>query len=276
MAKEMDEKFDTHDFKKLPLYGLPISVKEATMIKDYDQTMGFVHRIGKVSYRNSNLIQKLIDKGAIPFCLTNVPQSLLTFDCDNPIYGQTRNPFNPTRTCGGSSGGEGALIGSKASLVGFGSDLGGSIRIPAHFCECVGIKPGSTRLSDRDCLPIVPGRPMVKCSEGPLGQNVDICVKILSSLMDEQKYDPTIAPIRWRDSVFHDTKKLKIGFYTDDDWFEPCPAVRRTVLEIVTYLHDHGHQMIGFKPPNIGKAFGLMIGAINVDGGSYLLDLFAN
>ena len=78
--------------------------------------------------------------GAIPFVLTNVPQTLLTYSCENPVYGSTSNPLSKDRTSGGSSGGEGALIGTGGSLVGIGSDIGGSIRIPAAFCGVVGFK----------------------------------------------------------------------------------------------------------------------------------------
>lgn len=78
--------------------------------------------------------------GAIPFVLTNVPQTLLTYSCENPVFGTTLNPLSADRTSGGSSGGEGALIASGGSLVGIGSDIGGSIRIPASFCGIVGFK----------------------------------------------------------------------------------------------------------------------------------------
>lgn len=78
--------------------------------------------------------------GGIPFVLTNVPQSMLSFSCVNPIYGTTTNPYASTRTCGGSSGGEAALISLGGSIIGIGTDVGGSIRYPCHFCGIAGFK----------------------------------------------------------------------------------------------------------------------------------------
>lgn len=78
--------------------------------------------------------------GAIPFVLTNVPQTLLSYSCENPVYGSTSSPLSLERTSGGSSGGEAALIATGGSLVGIGADTGGSIRIPCSFCGIVGFK----------------------------------------------------------------------------------------------------------------------------------------
>ena len=79
--------------------------------------------------------------GAIPFCQTNVPQTMMSLQCSNPVYGATGNPYDRERDSGGSSGGEGALIGDKASIVGLGNDVGGSLRNPAALCGIVSLKP---------------------------------------------------------------------------------------------------------------------------------------
>jgi Asp-tRNA(Asn)/Glu-tRNA(Gln) amidotransferase A subunit family amidase len=89
---------------------------------------------------DSVIVEHLQELGAIIFVLTNVPQTLLTYSCENPVYGSTCHPLDKNRTSGGSSGGEGALIASGGSIVGIGSDIGGSIRIPASFCGVVGFK----------------------------------------------------------------------------------------------------------------------------------------
>ena len=96
--------------------------------------------MGQVAADDGITVSQIRQAKALPFVLTNVPQSLLTITCINPIYGTTTNPFNSSRTCGGSSGGEAALIASGGSLIGLGSDVGGSIRIPAHFSGCCGLK----------------------------------------------------------------------------------------------------------------------------------------
>ena len=79
--------------------------------------------------------------GAIPFCLTNVPQTMVSYACSNPVFGVTTNPLDKNRTPGGSSGGEACLIAMGGSILGLGSDIGGSLRIPAHFCGIPSLKP---------------------------------------------------------------------------------------------------------------------------------------
>ncbi len=93
------------------------------------------------------IVDALIALGAIPFVHTNVPQTMMSIGCFNPVYGITTNPYNSERTPGGSSGGEAALIGSKGSPFGLGNDVAGSIRLPASYCGIYGIKVGSIRKS---------------------------------------------------------------------------------------------------------------------------------
>ena len=104
--------------------------------------------------------------GAIPFCITNIPQTMLSYACSNPVYGCTTNPHDSQRTPGGSSGGEACLIAQGGSILGLGSDVGGSLRIPAHFCGITALKPTQGRLCERgrgqvgvffeNCISIVP------------------------------------------------------------------------------------------------------------------------
>ena len=103
--------------------------------------------------------------GAIPFCITNIPQTMLSYACSNPVYGCTTNPHDSQRTPGGSSGGEACLIAQGGSILGLGSDVGGSLRIPAHFCGITALKPTQGRLCER-------GR-------GQVGVLLDNCISIV-------------------------------------------------------------------------------------------------
>lgn len=82
----------------------------------------------------------MIAAGAIPFVKTNIPQTMMSFVCSNPVFKTTTNPYNPLYTCGGSSGGEAALLAMDGSAIGFGSDIGGSLRIPPHYSGLFGLK----------------------------------------------------------------------------------------------------------------------------------------
>jgi Asp-tRNA(Asn)/Glu-tRNA(Gln) amidotransferase A subunit family amidase len=95
----------------------------------------------------SQLVTQLLAAGAVLFVKTNVPQTMFAFECSNPIWGKTTNPYNVNFTCGGSSGGEAALLAMDGSAVGIGSDIGGSLRIPAAYCGIYSLKPSAARIS---------------------------------------------------------------------------------------------------------------------------------
>ena len=132
-----------------PLFGLPISLKECFYVKGYDCTAGMARYIDLPHSRDGALVARIKELGAVPFCLTNVPQTMLSYACSNPVYGETVNPWDKTRTPGGSSGGEACLIAMGGSILGLGSDVGGSLRIPSHFCGISALKPTSGRIVER-------------------------------------------------------------------------------------------------------------------------------
>ena len=150
-AKQLDAKIDQHlsglspnkdeTFEAQTLLGIPISVKECHAVKDMSFTSGLYSRKEVKAKEDAHVVRNLREAGAIPVCVTNVPEFLLYWDTYNKIYGRTDNPYDKSRVPGGSSGGEGALIASAGSIAGIGSDLGGSIRIPAYFCGVFGHKP---------------------------------------------------------------------------------------------------------------------------------------
>lgn len=139
--KKTELQYKTAPEELPPLFGVPFSVKEMIAMTGARRTGGNIHYKNKISQKNSTLVQRLLDAGGIPLATSNVPELGFWFECSNSIYGRTNNPYDLDRTCGGSSGGEGALIGAGASPFGLGSDIGGSIRIPANFCGIFGHKP---------------------------------------------------------------------------------------------------------------------------------------
>lgn len=124
-----------------PLFGVPFTCKEMISNSGMKSTMGSFHRQDRVLPHDASVVRRMKDAGAILLATTNVPEIGFWFECDNVVYGPTKNPYDSHRTSGGSSGGEGAIVGSGASPFGIGSDLGGSIRLPAAFCGIFGHKP---------------------------------------------------------------------------------------------------------------------------------------
>ncbi len=119
-----------------------VFVKEA-QIAGLDTTFGYANRIeNPLATRTAACIRVAVECGCVPFVRTNTPQGLISFNCSNPVYGLTTHPLDATRTPGGSSGGEAALMACGGTPLGIGTDGGGSIRIPASFCGLTGIKVG--------------------------------------------------------------------------------------------------------------------------------------
>ncbi|TIC89846.1 Acetamidase [Colletotrichum higginsianum] len=130
-----------------PLHGLPISLKDSFVIEGHHATVGYVEFLKRPPpTANSAMVDLLLDAGAVFFCKTNIPQTLMTADSENNIFGRTLNPHKTSLTAGGSTGGEGALISFRGSVLGIGTDIAGSIRIPSLCCGIYGFKPTADQL----------------------------------------------------------------------------------------------------------------------------------
>ncbi|OJJ69442.1 hypothetical protein ASPBRDRAFT_45777 [Aspergillus brasiliensis CBS 101740] len=228
-----------------PFHGLPISVKDSFNIKGQATTIGFVSFLKKpVAAENSPLIDILLANGAILYIKTNIPQTLLTMDSVNNIFGRTINPHKFGLSAGGSSGGEGALVAFRGSILGVGTDVGGSIRAPSLCNGTYGFKPtadriphGKVELGDR------PGTPGLVSAVGPLANSASdltfFCRTILSSR--PWCYDSTALGTAWRHVPRK--KKLSIGVYMGDEQFPLFPPVKRALSSAQAALENAGHSV---------------------------------
>ncbi|XP_072540070.1 fatty-acid amide hydrolase 1 [Salminus brasiliensis] len=235
------------------LYGIPISIKENIGYKGHDSTCGVLCKLDDPALKDSVVVTVLKRQGAIPFIKTNVPQGLLNYECSNPIYGMTVNPCNLQKTCGGSSGGEGALIGGGGSILGLGTDIGGSIRIPASFCGICGFKPTFNRISLRGVSSCVKGVKSVLSSIGPMGRDVESLVLCMRALLCKDMFtlDPTVPPLPFNQQVYESSDPLRIGYFENDGYLQPSPSMTRALQETKKHLEQAGHTLVPFKPPEI-------------------------
>ncbi|EXA30938.1 hypothetical protein FOVG_17715 [Fusarium oxysporum f. sp. pisi HDV247] len=248
-AKELDEQLKSTGKLAGPLHGLPISLKDAYVIKGHYATVGYVEFLRQpIPDTNSTLVDLLLDAGAVLYCKTNVPQTMMTADSENNIFGRTLNPHNTSLTAGGSTGGEGALIAFRGSPLGVGSDIAGSIRIPSLCCGIYGFKPTSERVPFRgqseypfpkDHLPgIAPvGGPMANSIE-----DLEMFIKITLG-QRPWNYDPSAVDIPWRDLGDKDTK-LTIGVMAEDPEYPLHPPVRRALAKAASALENAGHKLV--------------------------------
>jgi len=129
------------------LYGVPVTVKECFDVVGTATTAGLVGRAADLKSDDAELVSRLRNAGAIITAKSNLAQLELFVESDNPLYGRTNNPWDLARTPGGSSGGEAALVAASATPLGLGTDIGGSVRVPAHFCGVCGLRATPGKLS---------------------------------------------------------------------------------------------------------------------------------
>ncbi|CAH8483208.1 unnamed protein product [Schistosoma turkestanicum] len=258
---------------KQTLVGIPVSLKELIPVKGYDVTFGLMKRCDKPSDEDCCIVKVLRHEGAIPFVLTATSQTALSMSGINPVFGDMFNPHSQEHEPGGSSSGEGVLVGLNGSPIGIGTDLGGSIRIPSAFCGLAGLKPTSNRLSDKGVAVIGHKKSLVlRGCPGPMGRRVDDLAKLMRTLLTTKMFqmDPSVPPLLFNDMIYEgvDKPKLKIGYYVnleDPSIMTSVPCVRRIVNESVDILRQRGHILLPFQPPNIKWAYELCMKAINID-----------
>ncbi|NWS80700.1 FAAH1 hydrolase, partial [Toxostoma redivivum] len=273
-CEEQLQEIEWHKEKGL-LYGIPVSIKDHIGHKGHLATCGLVQCLGTVMEEDSVLVKVLKRQGAIPFAMTNVPQSLFSYECSNPIFVQTLNPLNPQKSPGGSSGGEGALIAGGGSILGIGSDIGGSIRLPSSFCGLCGLKPTGNRLRWVLALPCQPCP--VPCALGPMARDVDSLALCMRALLCQEMFqlDPTVPPIPFNEQVYSSSTPLRVGYYDTDGYFPLPPCMRRAVKETRCALQAAGHQLVLFSPPRIPYVMTeLFFKTFFADGGHAWLDVF--
>lgn len=230
-----------------PLHGLPISVKDSFQVKDTEASIGFVSFLGKKSSANSPVVDILLNLGAVLYVKTNIPQTLMTADSDNNIFGRTLNPHNTALNAGGSSGGEGALVAFRGSPIGVGTDVAGSIRIPALCCGTYGFKPTSSRIPyGGQATPGLPGwKPIVACA-GPLANDFEALEIFAEAMIGARPamLDSTAIDVPWRQLQKHPRSKLRIGILAEEPVYPLHPPVKRALAEAVKRLEAEGHEMI--------------------------------
>ncbi|XP_063795596.1 vitamin D3 hydroxylase-associated protein-like isoform X2 [Pseudophryne corroboree] len=264
--------------EKGPLYGVPVSIKEQVGYKGHPSTCGLVQYLDEVEEEDSIIVKVLKKQGAIVFARTNVPQALLCHESSNPIYGNTLNPRNRAKGASGSSGGEGALIGGGGSILGIGTDLGGSIRLPSSSCGIAGFKPTSNRVSIHGVRECFDGMTAVATCNGPMARDVDALALSMKALLCDEMFrlDPSVPPIYFNEKIYSSTKPLRIGYYEEDGYFKPNPGMRRVLLETKHLLEDAGHKLIPFKPPRVDYAYEVFWKAILGDKGETAANKFKN
>ncbi|KAF2416538.1 acetamidase [Tothia fuscella] len=247
-AARLDEHFQRHGTLIGPLHGVPVTLKDQFDVKGFDSTIGYVARAFHPAQEDSVLVKILRDLGAIILAKTNLPQSIMWCETDNPLWGLTVNPLNAAYTPGGSTGGEGALLALHGSLLGWGTDIGGSIRIPSHMNGLWGLKPTSSRLPYQGLQVSTDGQGHVPSSVGPMARSLSTLVTTMQAIIGRKPWllDPNVTPMPWQLEVFENvqSRPITVGLLTDDGVVKVHPPIERALREVAAKLEAAGHEIV--------------------------------
>ena len=254
-----------------PLHGVPVTVKESLDVAGTPSTFGLPSRRAAIAEADDPYVARLRAAGAILVGKTNVAQLLIAYESVNPVHGRTNNPWRLDRTPGGSSGGEAAIIASGGSALGLGTDILGSVRVPAAFTGLVAFKPTAGRTPDRQRGSIPPGQQAIVSQVGPIAGDVAgvaLALAVASGTATPDGDPVTMLPLAGRDAL----RGLRVATWTEspaggDSVVRASGAVARAVDEAAAALGAAGVERGGWTPPDVPAALGLVFGIMGADQG---------
>jgi Asp-tRNA(Asn)/Glu-tRNA(Gln) amidotransferase A subunit family amidase len=237
-----------------PLHGVPLSIKSSIDVAGHRCETGSLLRAGHIASEDAPLVARLRSAGAVILGVTNAPELLMAWETDNLLYGRTNNPWDLTRTAGGSSGGEAAAIAAGLSAGGVGSDGGGSIRVPAHFCGICGLKPTPGRIPSTGHFPKAGGPFAMLGVVGPMARTIEDVRLLFEVMAGWDDGDPSSAPVVVREIHEMVIEKIAIGFFEDDGRTPVTEETREAVRGAAFTLMSCGFHVDAFRPEGLEEA----------------------
>ena len=234
-----------------PLDGIPVTVKDSFDMAGFPTACGSRFYQQGIAASDATAVRRLRAAGAIPLGKTNCPEFLSNYETDNFTTGRTNNPWNLERTPGGSSGGESAAISSFCSAGGIGSDGGGSVRIPAHFCGIAALKPTPGRMSAAGHVPEINHPGGLLGVAGPMARTAADARVLFEAMAGHDLDDPFSAPVPRRQP---NLEGLRIGVMEGFGKVPVQPAIRDAVQSAAAKLGDLGFPVDAFQPKGIERA----------------------
>ncbi|CAI6336226.1 unnamed protein product [Periconia digitata] len=283
-ARELDAHLDAGNPPLGLLHGVPVSLKDTFKVKGYDSSIGIAALCFNPATENSSLVDVLLRAGAILYCKTNVPQTLMALDSHNNVFGRTINPSNTALTPGGSSGGEGALLAMRGSILGVGTDVGGSIRIPSMCNSLYGVKPSWQRVpfaGQEDGQKRGHDKIGVPASAGPMAHSMRD-VELFFAAVAEQKpweHDPDVLLLPWNSvstsgPAIPKKRKLTIGVVRTDGITTPHPPIANLLDEVATTLAQSDITVVEMDiTPLLSQCQSLLNAFFSAEGGNTIFDL---
>ena len=262
-----------------PLHGLPVSLKDTFHVAGTDSTIGLAAFASQPARETAPLAELLTSLGAVIIAKTNVPQTLGALDSCNNLFGRTLNPLNRQLTAGGSSGGEGVLIAMRGAVVGFGTDIGGSIRVPAMCNGVYGFKPsvgrvpfGGQRMGQIEGK----GRMALQTVAGPLAGSVQDLDAVMAEIVPRAElFGADCVPGMWPSLSVPKDRGLTVGVLKSDGLVQTLPPIVKVLEEVgQTLRRTPGVNVVEIPvPPALSKCQALAGRLMGVDDGATMMDI---
>ena len=259
-----------------PLHGVPCTIKECFAFAGHQQTSGLVSRIGVRATEDATCVRRLRRAGAIPLGLTNLSELCMWLESSNKVYGRTSNPYDLRCIVGGSSGGEGAIIAAGASPFGLGSDIGGSIRLPAFFCGVFGHKPSGGLVPGSGQYPIAHGPALRYLTTGPLCRRAEDLWPLLRILAGPDGIDAgcEALPLGEPDSV--DVSRLRVLHVPDNRRTPVSRELRQAQERAAEHLGNLGATVLTPAIPLLRDSFEIWGSMLHEAGGPTFAELMGD
>jgi amidase len=243
-----------------PLRGVPLTIKDTIDTEGMRTTSGSRVRANYVPDRDATAVARLKAAGAIIIGKTNTPEMAIPYETDNQVFGRTNNPYDLNRTSGGSSGGEAAAIAAGLSPAGLGSDLSGSIRVPAHFCGIVGLKPTTGRVSMDGHLPAATGALSLGAAIGPMARRTEDLALLFRVIAEPTQYEVGLAGAeRFTLPTISELGRTRVVWYTNDGVALVDEEISRAVEVAANSLSQAGLEVVEATPPGVSEGSRLWV-----------------
>jgi len=242
-----------------PLHGVPFTAKDIFDTAGLPTTAGLRMLRTNIPDRDATVIARMRDAGAILIGKTNCPPGGIGGDSWNPLHGGTRNPYDIARTPGASSSGEAAIIAAGGSPLGIGSDSGGSIRLPAHYCGIAALKPTAGLIPSTGGYALPGGLTDPRSQVGPMARFVADLILTLPLLVGPDGVDSGVVPVPLARRTAK-LKGLKVAWYADDGMAKPSHAITTVVRSAAHALAKAGCEVIEARPPALHEAHQVTLG----------------
>ena len=252
-----------------PLHGVPFTVKDSFDTAGTISTAGITGRATYIPEQDATAVARLRSAGAILLGKTNTSEITMGFETTNLLFGRTNNPYNLEMTSGGSSGGAAAILAVGGAPFEIGTDTGGSIRLPAHFCGVAGLKPTQGRIPRTGHIVSFDGPHQFLTHVGPLARYVEDLNLLFPILAGPDGVDPYMTDMQRHDPHNIDLEHLRTAYFLDNGDVPANKETGRVVMEAVNHMAESGAPIEEARPEGIEESYDFYLGLLWADGGAW-------